>query len=217
VGAAIAFRNGRGLGPSLKFPPGSKFDYNNTNTVLLGEVVKKVSGQDIGVFITQHILMPLGLIHTLYPRNTEFPSPHAHGYRQLRDGKIVDATDWNPTWSGAAGQMISTLDDLRVWARVLVEGKLISPAMKLEQQTFLLAPEEGDGALYGLALENQNGWLGHNGNILSYMAFPYYLPEERITMVVLLNSGANVPGAWKMMQDIAGIISPNHPWTGLPK
>ena len=49
------------------------------------------------------------------------------------------------------------------------------------------------------------------------MAFPYYLPEERITMVVLLNSGANVPGAWKMMQDIAGIISPNHPWTGLPK
>jgi hypothetical protein len=49
------------------------------------------------------------------------------------------------------------------------------------------------------------------------MAYPYYLPEEQITMVVLLNSGTNIPGTWRIMQDIAAIVSPNHPWTGLPK
>jgi D-alanyl-D-alanine carboxypeptidase len=113
--------------------------------------------------------------------------------------------------------MISTLDDMRVWARDLAIGKLISPAMKQQRDQFLPAPPEGDGALYGLALENQHGWIGHNGNIMSYMVYPYYLPSERITMVVMLNSGVDIPGSWAMMQDITRIITPNNPWPGLPK
>src|SRR5262249_12695206 len=104
-----------------------------------------------------------------------------------------------------------------VWPRDLDMGKLNTPAMKRERDRFLPAPAEGEGALYGLGIENQNGWIGHNGNIMSYMAYPYYLPAERITMVVLLNSGADIPGSWIMMQDITRIISPNHPWPNLPK
>jgi len=207
----IAFRH------PLVFQPGSKFDYNNTNTVLLGQVVENVSGEPIGSFIEKNILRPEGLTHTLYPVGAEFPTPHAHGYFKMPDGKVVDATDWNSSWGGAAGQMISTLDDMRVWARDLATGKLISPAMKHEREKFLPAPEEGDGVLYGLALENDNGWIGHNGNIMSYMTFPYYLPDERMMMVVMTNSGADVPATWMMMQDIARIISPNNPWPGLPK
>src|SRR5262249_14148905 len=153
----------------LVFPPGSKFLSTNTNTVLLGLVVEKVSGQSLPSFIEQNILKPVGLTHTVFPKGAELPSPHSHGYFKMPDGKIVDATDWNPSWGWAAGSMISTLDDMRVWARELALGKLISPAMKREQHQFLPAPPEGDGALYGLALENQNGWIGHNGNINSYM------------------------------------------------
>jgi D-alanyl-D-alanine carboxypeptidase len=208
---AVAFRH-----PPL-FPPGTKFDYSNTNTVLLGLVVEQVSGQPLGAFIEQNILKPEGLSHTIFPTGAEIPSPHSHGYFKMPDGKIVDATDWSPSWGWGAGNMISTLDDMRVWARVLATGKLISPAMKAAQQQFLPAPGEGDGALYGLALENQNGWIGHNGNTLSYMVYPYYLPDERITMVVMLNSAADTPGTWRMMQAIAPIVSPSHPWTGLPK
>jgi len=136
----IAFRH-----PPV-FPPGSKFDYNNTNTVLLGQVVENVSGESIGSFIEKTILKPEGLTHTVYPVGAEVSSPHAHGYFKMPDGKVVDATDWNPSWGGAAGQMISTLDDMRVWARDLATGKLISPAMKLEREKFLPAPEEGDAA-----------------------------------------------------------------------
>ena len=148
------------------FPPGSAFDYCNTNTVLLGVVVEKVSGQSLASFIEQNILKPEGLTHTVFPAGAEFPSPHSQGYLKLPDGKIVDATDWNPSWGWASGSMISTLDDMRVWTRDLAIGKLLSPAMKRERDRFLQAPPEGDGALYGLALENQNGWIGHNGNIL---------------------------------------------------
>jgi D-alanyl-D-alanine carboxypeptidase len=207
----IAFRH------PLLFPPGSAFDYSNTNTVLLGVVVEKVSGQSLASFIEQNILKQEGMTRTEFPAGAKFPSPHAQGYFKLPDGKIVDATYWNPSWGWASGNMISTLDDLRVWARDLAIGKLISPAMKRERDRFLPAPPEGDGALYGLAIENQNGWIGHNGNIMSYMAYPYYLPAEQITMVVLLNSGADIPGSWVMVQDITRIISPNHPFSNLPK
>lgn len=207
----IAFRR------PLQFPPGSKFDYSNTNTVLLGLVVEKVSGQSLASFIEQNVLKPEGMTHTVFPAGAEIPSPHSHGYFKMPDGKIVDATDWNPSWGWASGNLISTLDDMRVWARDLATGRRISPAMKREQQQFLAAPPEGDGALYGLALENQHGWIGHNGNIMSYMVYPYYLPTEGITMVVMLNTGADVPGSWAMMEDITRIISPKNPWPGLPK
>ena len=207
----VAFRH-----PPL-FPPGSDFDYSNTNTVLLGLVVEKVSGQSLGSFIEQNILKPEGMTHTLFPAGAEYPSPHSQGYFKMPDGKIVDATDWNPSWGWASGNMISTLDDMRVWTRDLAIGKLLSPAMKQQRDQFLPAPQEGEGALYGLALENQHGWIGHNGNIMSYMVYPYYLPSERITMVVMLNSGVDIPGSWAMMQDITRIITPNNLWTNLPK
>jgi D-alanyl-D-alanine carboxypeptidase len=207
----ISFRH-----PPL-FPPGKSFDYSNTNTVLLGLVVEKVSGQSLGSFIEQNILEPEGMTHTVFPAGAEIPSPHSQGYFTMPNGKVVDATDWNPSWGWAAGNMTSTLDDMHVWTRDLAMGKLISPAMKQEQQQFLPAPSEGDGALYGLALENQNGWIGHNGNIFSYMVYPYYLPSERTTMVVMLNSGADIPGSWRMIQDITRVISPDNVWPGLPK
>jgi hypothetical protein len=49
------------------------------------------------------------------------------------------------------------------------------------------------------------------------MVYPYYLPSEGITMVVMLNSGGDIPGSWKMVQDITRIVSPNHLWPELPK
>ena len=68
-----------------------------------------------------------------------------------------------------------------------------------------------------LALENQNGWIGHNGNIMSYMVYPYYLPAERTTMVVMLNTGADIPGSWKLIEDITGDRESRNRWPGLPK
>ena len=99
---AVAFRH-----PPL-FPAGSDFDYSNTNTVLLGLVVEKVSGQPLGSFIEQNILKPQGMTRTLFPAGAEIPQPHSQGYFKLPDGKVVDATDWNSSWGWASGNMIST-------------------------------------------------------------------------------------------------------------
>lgn len=199
-----------------EFPADTKFDYNNTNTVLLGLVVEKVSGQPLDRYIDEHIVQPEHLQHTVFPADATLPSPHARGYTKMPDGKIVDGTDWNPSWGWAAGQMVSTADDLRIWARDLATGKLLTPAAQREREKFQIAPSEGDGALYGLGVEYQFGWIGHNGNITGYQTYAYYLPTEKTTMVVMVNSNVDAVGVWNFVRGIVGIITPNHPWPAPP-
>ena len=207
----IAFRH-----PPL-FPPGTDFDYSNTNTVLLGLVVEKVSGQSLNTYIEEHLTRPAKLEHTLFPTDAALPSPHTHGYLKTPEGKVVDTTDWDPSWGWAAGHMVSTVDDLHIWARDLATGKLLSPATQRErEQSFMLAPSEGTGSLYGLGVENQNGWIGHNGNISGYQTYAYYLPPERTTMVVIVNSSVDLIGVWNLVTEIVKIISPDHSWPAPP-
>src|SRR5262245_36193500 len=149
-----------------------------------------------------------------YPADATLPSPHARGYTKMPDGKIVDGTDWNPSWGWASGQMVSTADDLHIWARDLATGKLLTPAAQREREKFQPAPSEGDGALYGLGVEYQFGWIGHNGNI--YQTYAYYLPSEKTTMVVMVNSNADAGAVWDFIRGIVKIITPDHPWPAPP-
>jgi D-alanyl-D-alanine carboxypeptidase len=203
----------------LVFAPGTQFDYSNTNTVLLGLVVEKVSGQSLQAYLEEHILKPLGLTHTLLPTGAEMPSPHARGYTGppwIPSG-VVDATDWNPSWGWAAGAMISTLGDLQIWTRVLATGTLLKPETQRQRLEFLPAPGEGEGAEYGLGIENNHGWIGHNGNLAGYLTQPFYLPSQRMTMIILVNSNVNVLGFVSLTQAITKIISPNNLWPDPPR
>ncbi len=110
--------------------------------------------------------------------------------------------------------MVSTVEDLGVWCRVVARGELLSPATQQQRVQFLDALPEHDG--YGLGLEDNNGWLGHGGNIFSHVAYPYYLPAEDITMVVLFNSGEDIYQSVTIVQEITRIISPNNLWPALP-
>ncbi len=110
------------------FVPGQGYEYSNTNAVLLGQVVEKVSGQTLPAFVQEHITGPLGMRHTSFPDTNAIPDPHARGYTQLTPtGSLVDSTDWNPSWASWAGAMISTLDDLRIWVPALATGVLLKP------------------------------------------------------------------------------------------
>ena len=62
-----------------EFPADTKFDYNNSNTVLLGLVVEKVSGHPLNRYIDDHIVQAEHLQHTVFPADATLPSPHAHG------------------------------------------------------------------------------------------------------------------------------------------
>ncbi|MFJ5094090.1 serine hydrolase domain-containing protein [Streptomyces sp. NPDC088557] len=196
----------------VKFQPGAEFDYCNTNLILLGLVVEKAGGMPVDEFVQKNVLDPAGLRHTVFPTDAAIPSPHAHGYTdQTASGKLEDATDWNPSWGWAAGAMISDLQDLRTWARVVATGTLLSPATQAERlRTY---PTGVAGAGYGLGIFDIQGWIGHNGSLPGYQSLTIYLPESRATLVVLLNTDVTHEGSAPSTlfgQAITRIVTPGH-------
>ncbi|MFF8961005.1 serine hydrolase domain-containing protein [Streptomyces sp. NPDC014894] len=196
----------------VQFQPGAEFDYSNTNLILLGLVVEKIGGLPLNEFIEQNVLEPAGLHNTLFPTGAEFPAPHAHGYTdQTATGETEDATDWNPSWGWAAGAMISDLPDLRSWARTLATGTLLTP--KTQAERLKTGPTAIPGAGYGLGIFNVQGWIGHNGSLPGYETLTIYLPEERATLVVLLNTDIlhdKAEPSTLFGQAITEIVTPDH-------
>jgi D-alanyl-D-alanine carboxypeptidase len=178
------------------FPPGEGFEYCNTNTILLGLVVQKVSGAPLHSYIHDHILAPLGMSHTSFPTTNAFPDPHAQGYTvQTADAKEADATDWDPSWGWAAGAMISTLDDMRIWAAALATGKLLTPQMQTQRLQTVGSPGMPPQDGYGLGIFNLGGWIGHNGSLPGYQTVVVYLPQKQTTLVILINTDIEYQGS----------------------
>ncbi|WHM36631.1 serine hydrolase domain-containing protein [Streptomyces sp. BPTC-684] len=177
------------------FAPGAQFQYSNTNLVLLGLVIEKVSGRRVEDFIHDRVLRPAHLDHTLFPTRTHpvFPDPHARGYtNQTLSGDIEDSTDWNPSWAWSAGAMISNLQDLHRWAKIVATGALLSPAT--QRQRLKTLPTGYPGTSYGLGIFKSGGWTGRNGSIPGYESVTVYLPSKKATLVVLLNTDVTYGG-----------------------
>ncbi|MFD3677354.1 serine hydrolase domain-containing protein [Streptomyces sp. NPDC058613] len=197
----------------VQFEPGARFQYCNTNLILLGLVVEKVTGTPLAEYINKEVVAPAGLKHTLFPLGAEFPSPHAHGYtNQTASGKTEDATDWNPSWGWAAGAMISDLADLKVWAKSVATGQLLTPATQAQRLKTSPAGNLPDTG-YGLGIFNAEGWIGHNGSLPGYQSLTVYLPEAQATMVVLLNTDIADEGSEPSSlfgQAITEVVTPDH-------
>ena len=201
----------------LDFPPGEGFHYSNTNTILLGLVIEEVSGLPLHEFLEQRVFEPLGLEDTSFPTDNAFPEPHAEGYTTTTlDGSEAVATDWNPSWGWAAGAVISTLHDLRTWARAVATGTLLEPETQAQRLQTVTSPGSAANAGYGLGIFDVAGWIGHNGSQPGYQSLTVYLPERRLTLVVLLNTDVPVPGTEGKTPSsafgsaITEVISPEH-------
>ncbi|MCX5272849.1 serine hydrolase domain-containing protein [Streptomyces virginiae] len=196
------------------FEPNAKFSYCNTNLILLGLVVEKVSGVPLDTFVDREVVEPAGLKHTLFPTGPEFPAPHAQGYTdQTASGKVETSTDWNPSWAWAAGAMISDLSDLRSWAKTLATGTLLTPATQAQR---LDVVDALPGTGYGLGIFNVQGWIGHNGSLPGYGSLVLYLPEAKATLVVLLNTDIGYQGqepSTLVGEAITKIVTPDRVYT----
>lgn len=200
----------------MEFPPGTDFKYSNTNTVLLGMVVEKVTGMPLGEYFEQNIFGPLGLKRTSYPPNGLMPIPFAHGYNKAPDGQIFDAALWNPSWGDAAGRVVSDLADMTVWAVALGKGTLLRP--DTQAQRISNGSSVVPGTSYDFAIFNVNGWLGHNGDIPGYTTVVVYLPERDASLVVFTNS--DVPeqhSAGQIAYDVTSIATPDNLYQLGPK
>ncbi|MBC7933143.1 MAG: beta-lactamase family protein, partial [Rubrivivax sp.] len=202
-----------GLALKVHFLPGEGLYYSNTNTVLLGMIIERVTGQSINEVFTRRIFNPLGLSNTIWPIDSAMPRPYSHGYtKQTLDGQQADATHWNPSWGYTAGQLISDLGDMKIWAKALGTGTLLSPEMQAERLASLKLPPLTTRS-YGLGITQENGWLGHTGSLPGYTTSVYYLPSKRATIVVLTNSDISsddVRPSAAIFKALAAIVAPEN-------
>ncbi|MFI9201267.1 serine hydrolase domain-containing protein [Streptomyces sp. NPDC053048] len=138
------------------FEPGKGWNYSNTNYVLAGMIVEKVTGHSYGSEVDKRIVDKLGMRSTTVPgTSVRMPSPHGRAYSKLLsdkpDAKIHDVTELNPSWAWAAGEIISTTGDLNRYYRALLGGKLLP---ERQQKELLTTVPTGDaaGTGYGLGL-----------------------------------------------------------------
>ncbi|MGH3804528.1 MAG: serine hydrolase domain-containing protein, partial [Pseudonocardiaceae bacterium] len=200
---------GYSLDKAVQFPPGTQYQYSNTNTVLLGLVVEKQSGQSLPDYINEHILVPLKMTHTSFPTTAAFSDPHAQGYTDL-SGPGQVATDWNPSWAWGAGNMISTLEDMRIWAPALATGTLLTPETQQQRLATAMPMNPQESAFYGLGVFDAAGWIGHSGSIFGYQTTVLYLPDTETTLVIFINTDVPHEAGTTLTHAITSVISPDH-------
>lgn len=159
------------------FAPGTNWAYSNTNYLVAGLIVQKVTGRPLAEEIDQRVIKRIGLRHTYFPAPGEemIRERHPRGYYQESAGApLVDATEWDPSWAWAAGQMVSTNSDLNRFFSALLAGRLLPKAQLDQMRTTVPATYPFPaGARYGLGLVSTplscgGVYWGHGGSMTGY-------------------------------------------------
>lgn len=198
------------------FPAGTQMQYSNSNLVLLGMVIEKVTGQSMEEVLRAGILDPLGMAQTSSPgQDADIPQPHLSGVTTQGnpDDAVKDATTWTPTFAFTAGDMISTLEDLHTWGVALATGEgILTPEMqkvRLDSLDTDVPPNAPDRS-YGIGITRTDGWIGHTGEIPGFNTVLEHNPELDTTVVVMVNSDIgvdNVGPASLIYQQIVPILT----------
>ncbi|MEV0304815.1 serine hydrolase domain-containing protein [Streptomyces prasinus] len=195
------------------FPPGTDWEYSNTNYVLAGMVVEKVTGRSWEQEVRDRVLRPLGLRHTDVPGTRPFlPQPHAANHQQFTpDGPMVDTTiPYRPFDLGADGAMTGTARDLNRFLTGLVRGRLLEPAAFAAMRTTVPMPRDRDhpaGTRSGLGLfftplSCGGGYLGHGGSGFGYLVRAAITTDGRRSVTVSTHSRPGDPRTADRQEDI---------------
>jgi len=154
-------------------PPAGGWHYATTNYQVLGMIVREVTGRAPESEITRRIIAPLGMRDTYWPGDDpRLHGPHSRSYFTAEDGTRTDGTDWNMTFGGVGGALVSSQRDLARFATALFSGRLL-PAPQLAQMRRTVAADPDrlwPGARYGLGLISSplscgGRWWGHGGTV----------------------------------------------------
>ncbi|MFJ1268054.1 serine hydrolase domain-containing protein [Legionella lytica] len=191
------------------------FEYCNTNYILAGMVIEKVTGDSFANQLKLRIVNAKnGLNHTYYPAGPEgkatqkaISSQKVHGYYfDEATHKLLDTFDNDLSWAGAAGAIVANTQDVVQWVQLLYQGKLIDASHRAQALTELesvvststglpiptVSAEEprgfglGIGSYYDKELQ-QKFWV-YKGSTLGFRAMYFWQPCNNVTTVVALNS-----------------------------
>ncbi len=205
-----------GIAVSPVFAPEARYNYSNTNTVLLGMIVEQVTHLPLDQVLATRIFAPLGLAHTAYPYTVPLPDPHPTPYSvDLETGEAEAVPLINPTSLAGAGAMTSTLDDLETWAGALGDGRLIGPDLQaLRVQTSRPATDGPEYDRYGLGIGILKGWIGHTGTGIGFQVAAFYDPVTHTTIALMVNQTPDggrrdLNVAQEMFEALADVVARN--------
>ncbi|HET9341486.1 MAG TPA: serine hydrolase [Candidatus Eremiobacteraceae bacterium] len=196
----------------LLFPPGSRYEYSNSNYYLLGLVVEKVSGQTYPAFLDSRVLKRVGLAATFYNDGTRTDAPLASGYTATSNGPQPVAAE-SADWGYAAGSIASTVADLASWDDALrVPGLLDAGSLREMFTAGILDSGAATDYAFGWVAVRHNGrrLFWHNGEVAGFHAMNAAFPDDRTDVIVLTNTG-NTFAADRLALQIFDVVHPFAP------
>jgi D-alanyl-D-alanine carboxypeptidase len=194
--------------------PNQKTVYSNSEYVLLGYVIQKVSGESAPRYISS-LIRQLGLRQTSFPTTPHLPKPFIHGYVGPMSGTDLpadkDVTFSNPLVPWTAGAIVSTVPDMLKYDGELGTGAGLSPRLWKLRRSWAPLTTTGPKLQYGLGLTQLGKWIGHDGSIFGYSDLVFYLPAKHVSVVVMANAAA---GGYVPAQAVWGeIVNKLYPGT----
>ncbi len=220
-------------------PPGQEFDYSNTNIVLLGMVIEKLTGMTASQAFDERIFKPLGLKDTSLPEawDSSIPEPHPQGYSFGSNTSTIQTyalsaddqtralagtllpnneTMANPSWAYTAGGAISTVEDMKTYVEAMVDGGLLDAAMQKTRMDSIQSSGAGSTAGYGLGIAKFDKLYGHDGQIPGYMTFMGHDPDSGLTIVIATNLATIPNGEGSALAILKGLIPIFYPDAVIP-
>jgi len=173
----------------LDFAPGSRWSYSNSGYAMLGRVIEVTSHESYEHYVKTHLLAPAGMTKTYTVAQEQAVPGMAKGYRQA-DGKLELSPTIHATVGWAAGNLVSTVDDLHRWNVALRHGKIVSAA----DYALMSTPVQGSTD-YGLGLfvDTLDGEprIGHTGGSFGFTTSNQYFPKQDLEVIAFTNNGDN--------------------------
>lgn len=180
------------------FAAGKGWDYSDTNYIVLGMIIEKVTGRRYYDLVGKRILQPLRLRNTV-PSDRRTIHGLAQGY--AGEGNPFGGTDAmivggkfavNPQFEWTGGGYASTAEDIARWAKEMYEGRAFDARLLPEMFKGVPAPMLGKEATYGLGVIIRPTPLGtsygHSGFFPGYITEMIYFPKHRIALAIQVNS-----------------------------
>ncbi|WP_230473662.1 serine hydrolase domain-containing protein [Dyella choica] len=192
----------------LDFKPGSEWRYSNSGYMLLGAVIEKVTGRRWDEVEHDLVFAPFGMAHTGYYPDDAVVSHLVQGYSADTHGAVARPPFVSINGPMTAGALASTSDDVRRLVEGLNDGKTF-PSSLLKEMTTPVRLPDGSTAPYGYGvmpdrLRGEQAFE-HNGGIEGFSSQYVYMPEEKVTVVVLTNSDAGKPNARSIAHQLAAL------------
>ncbi|MFQ6392473.1 serine hydrolase domain-containing protein [Nocardia sp. KC 131] len=187
------------------FAPGTQWKYTNTNYIVAGMLVERVTGARYADELNRRILQPLALEDTYLPGTGELDirGPHPKGYATI-DGVVTDVTRIEPSVPWAAGAMVSTGVDLNRFYSELLAGRVVPAAQLVEMRASVPTGQQLEGMDYGLGLGSTRlpcgaEYFGHSGGISGYRTVSGATPEGRAITYAFTEAPKSQPETISML------------------